>query len=489
MKTSDLIAKRIKMSADVAFGVQGGCVVNLVDSMHKAGIKLVSMHHEQSAAIAADAYARFKPLGVCYGTSGPGTTNLLTGTCCSYYDSIPVLTLGGQVPSKFLDGIDRQTGFQETDGVRLFEPITKLSRRYRQFADLEKAIYIAKRPRRGPVFLEIPDDVQRMDTDEEIGPIENQGVGEEFKLDLMHYQRPIAIIGAGARDSILEINIPFLYTWAMKDACFGHPLCKGDFGITGSPYGNRLLKQADCIVMIGTRMDTHQVPDWSGFAPQATKISVGMQFPHQVHIRYDIGLRRRVKIGGYKMNKDWCIPGDPNASDGPMYRWIDELSEQADPEDIIIPDMGQTGCITWQRWKMKHGQRMFNGMNHSPMGYSLPGAIGAALATGQRVIVIVGEGSLMMNLQDLATISDLNLPINIRVVENGGYGMIRQTQADWPEFLDEGVGCDFITPSVEVLSQAFGIEYTNELKDVATIWREGFEDTKIQPKWKYGEDL
>ncbi len=161
MKTSDAIANRIKEEVDTVFGVTGGCVVNLVDSMHKAGIKIVAMHHEQSAAIAADAYARFKGFGVCFGTSGPGNTNLITGTCCSWFDSIPVLTIGGQVPTKFLTGVDRQMGFQEVDGVKLFRPITKHSTRMIDLNELNTCIDIAKEERPGPTFIEIPDDVQR----------------------------------------------------------------------------------------------------------------------------------------------------------------------------------------------------------------------------------------------------------------------------------------------------------------------------------------
>jgi len=161
MKTSDAIANRIKKEVDIVFGVTGGCIVNLVDSFHKAGLKIIAMHHEQSAAIAADAYARFKGFGVCFGTSGPGNTNLITGTCCSWFDSIPVLTIGGQVPTKFLTGMDRQIGFQEVDGVSLFKPITNLSMRYKQIEDLDLCINSAKQPRCGPTFIEISDDVQR----------------------------------------------------------------------------------------------------------------------------------------------------------------------------------------------------------------------------------------------------------------------------------------------------------------------------------------
>ena len=161
MKESDKIAGVIRKEVDTVFAVTGSCVVNLLDSLHKNGVNIISMHHEQSCAIAADAYARFKGLGVAIGTSGPGTTNLLTGTCCSFFDSIPVLTIGGQVPSNFLDKEDRQTGFQEVDGVAIFKPITKCAVRYSKIEDLENCIKVAKQVRKGPTFLEISDDVQR----------------------------------------------------------------------------------------------------------------------------------------------------------------------------------------------------------------------------------------------------------------------------------------------------------------------------------------
>ena len=161
MKTSDAIAKRIKKEVDVVFGVTGAAIINLFDSFDKNGIRIIPMHHEQSAAIAADAYARFKGFGVCCGTSGPGITNLITGVACSYFDSIPVLVIGGQVMTKFLDKPDRQTGFQEIDGISLMRPITKHATRCIDLNELETCIAIAKNDRPGPTFLELPDDVQR----------------------------------------------------------------------------------------------------------------------------------------------------------------------------------------------------------------------------------------------------------------------------------------------------------------------------------------
>lgn len=479
-KVSNLIAERVKHEVDTVFGVTGGCIVNLVDSFYKKGLRIVSMHHEQSAAIAADSYARFKGFGVCYGTSGPGTTNLTTGTACSYYDSIPVLTFGGQVPSQYLNhGRDRQFGFQETDGVNLMKPITKFSKRMTSMSDLEEAIRVAKDRRQGPTFLELCDDYQRttdyppfaMDTKK------SANFSSEYlvpQLIINQAEKPLVIVGSGARNMDLELDIPFLYTWGVKDKYFNHPSCKGDFGITGSPNGNRLTRESDLIVMIGTKMDTHQVPKWEDFAPQAYKISMGLEFPHKVDHKIDMPLDFKLRLKG----RDWGTR-EENNTNTPIYKWIDRLCDESDKNDIIIPDMGQTGCIAFQRWKPKEGQRLFNAFGHSPMGYALPASIGASIATGRRTKVIVGDGSLMMNLHDLQTIGDLGLPVDIYVVKNNGYGMIRQTQADWPEFLEQEVACNFRTPKAKDLAKMFNVN----------IQEVNFKDTRISPKWKYGTKL
>ncbi len=484
-KVSNIIARRIKNEVDTVFGVTGGCVVNLVDSMYKNGLRIIPMHHEQSAAIAADSYARFKGFGVCYGTSGPGTTNLITGTACSYYDSIPVLTIGGQVPRKYInDGRDRQIGFQEVDGVSLMKPITKFSKRMDSLTDLEQAIQIAQMDRKGPTFLEIPDDYQREMADdiglytEEHLKLNKPTEANLFnvKQKLLEAKKPLVILGSGTREMNLDMKVPFLYTWGVKDKYYNEPFCKGDFGITGSPNGNRLIKESDLIVMMGTRMDTHQVPDWKDFAPNAYKIAVGLEFPHDVDMKV---------LGKLKNYSPLTLKGnnwgkrEENEFNSKAYRVIDKICEDSKEGDIIIPDMGQIGCIAFQRWKPKKDQRLFNGMNHSPMGYSIPAAIGATLATGRPSKVIIGDGSLMMNLQDLQTIRDYNLPIKIYVANNGGYGMIRQTQEDWKQYLEQGVACNFKIPEIKRLSRTFGVD----MKEIK------LNDTTIRPKWKYGTKL
>jgi acetolactate synthase-1/2/3 large subunit len=490
LKASDYIAKTIKKETNRVFGVTGGCIVNLVNSFEENGVDVIPVHHEQSASIAADAYARIKGYGVSFGTSGPGTTNLLTGVCCSYYDSIPTLAIGGQVPSKYLNsGKDRQTGFQEVDGVTLFRPVTKYSKRMTHPKDLEDAIRISKKPRRGPSFLEICDDYQREEIAKPVKSYEiNMDLPKREKEINLKADKPLVIVGAGARDAQLELDVPFLYTWGMKDKLYHHENCKGDFGVTGSPNGNRLIKESDLILMIGTRMDTHKVPDWSKFAPNAYKIAIGLDFPHKADQVIDTPLDFPIRISGKKWGKR-----EENTSTGEVYEFIDELNNLSSPGDIIIPDMGQTGCIAFQRWKPKERQRLFNGMNHSPMGYALSASIGAGFCGD--TIIIIGDGSFMMNIQDLQTIKDYNLPVKTFVINNGGYGMIRQTQKDW-KVLKNGVACNFKIPDLEKLADAFGITYCEEFEAFnkhnlgkPTLTEIRVDDSTIKPKWRYGTEL
>jgi len=308
MKASDYIAERIKKETNIVFGVTGGCIVNLLNSFHKKRIRIIPMHNEVCASIAADAYARVsKKLGVCFGTSGPGTTNLLTGTCCSYFDSIPVLTIVGQVNSKYLNYKDRQTGFQEVDGVSIFKPITKYAcnvqnKNFLQ-TKLKHAIQIAKEPRQGPTFISICEDVQR-DNINLFNLFTIEKANKDYSKELLKLRdlllistRPLFILGAGIKSANCEdkirklVNstiIPYILTWGAKDLFNDHPDFGIDFGITGKNNYEIKKYDPDLIIMIGTKMDTHQVPEWKSFFPEAKKVSIGLDFPHEVDLKIDI---------------------------------------------------------------------------------------------------------------------------------------------------------------------------------------------------------
>ena len=529
MKTSEYIAKRIKKETSIVFGITGGAIVNLFDSMDKKGLKVINMHHEQACAMAADAYARVSgKLGVVIATSGPGATNLITGTCCSWYDSIPVLTIAGQVPTSQLrkkDAYVRQLGFQETNTVALFESITKFSKRVDDVStDLNKAIQIAKQDRKGPTFLELCDDTQREEMKHSpsfVDEIDRNPSTDYIKriLELVwKAQRPILIIGSGgkyAKKLLDKFKIPTFLTWGAMDLLpHDHPLNCRDFGVTSQRIGNFAIKNADLIISIGSRLDTHQVV--GNWAPNAVKIIVDVDSEEvkkfNYHYKFDCGTKKFVdtmikenKITHtyskwlnriQKLRKKYPLPKTA------PYEFINKLSKYAKEGDIIITDAGQTLVWTMQAWKVKKGQRLFSAFNHSPMGYAIPASIGAHFASPDKnIICITGDGGLQMNLQELQTIRGYKLPIKIFVLDNNGYGMIKQTQDDWKE-LKNKVSCEPYMADLECVSYANDIDYREINKKNIDIIEEILEiphpiitkvhipnGTKIEPKLKYGDEF
>ena len=557
MKVNEYLAKIIKEESGLVFGITGGCAVNLFDALYKEGIKLIPMHHEQACAMAADAFARVSgKLGTCVVTSGPGATNLITGTCCSYYDSVPILNISGQVPSKHLKQNDilRQYGFQETNVKKLFESITKYSNLIddpKKFInELNIALYLAKSERSGPVILDICDNVQR----EEI--LKNGDVKIEEPIKILSCEkkeqieklinkskRPLLILGHGVHISKCEkriidlvnyLNIPTLLTWGALDLLDNdHPLNIRDFGVTAQRIGNFAIKQSDLLICIGTKLDTHEVADYSTFAPNAKKIIIDIDKAEldKLNNHNDIKLNISIKdfldsipdlsIGKIpnnwklwlnniqKLRKEYRICNEEefyNNIDGiNPYYLMDRCSEIATKEHIIITDAGQTLTWTMQGWKIKEGQRLITAFNHSPMGYSIPAAIGAYYGSNRPVICFVGDGGLQMNIQELQTITSNKLPIKIFVLNNNGYGMIKQTQSDW-ETLDKGVMCDersnLTFPDIKKIAKAYNIKYRKEYFNstlnlygvfqfncpeiIEVMIKDG---EKIQPKLKFGDAL
>ena len=524
MKATDYIANRIKRETDTIFGITGGAIINMFDSLYKKKFRIVNMHHEQACAMAADAYARVSgELGVAIATSGPGATNLVTGTCCSWYDSIPVLTIAGQVPTNQLKKHKiRQYGFQETDTVELFRTITKYSKRVNNvFNDLEEAILLAKSGRPGPTFLELCDDIQRSNISGSPTYIKKQPIYEEVKgIEKLvnESKKPLLIIGAGVKQANAEdqvrkmieyMQIPTFLTWGSMDLLpDNHPLNCRDFGVTSQRIGNYAIQNSDLILAIGARLDTHEVT--GNWAPHAKKIIIDID--KEELKKYDLDYKFHSDLKGLeikvsKQRDKWLSSIQTLRKQFPLpenraYKFIDELSRCANEGNIIIPDAGQNLTWTMQGWKVKEGQRLFSAFNHSPMGYSLPASIGAQFADpNEKVISIIGDGGLQMNLQELQTIVGYNLPIKIFVIDNNKYGMIKQTQSDWPEHLKYGVACEPHTADLEKITNAHEIKYFELSKDMVEIPQilntQGpvickvkiSEGTKIEPKLKYGDDF
>lgn len=498
MKLSDYVALFLKESGvRYVFAIQGGASAHLIDSIAKLeGIDYVCNQHEQASAMAADGYARTSGgLGCAIATSGPGATNLLTGCCCAYYDSIPVLYITGQVASFRLKGDKkiRQLGFQETDTVGIFSAVTKYSVLLQRPEDiryeLEKAVAIAFAGRMGPVLIDIPDDFQRAIIDVDmlrhyVPPAFTEGYKEVFDVCLLRHllqgaARPIIIAGWGIHLAHAEqefmnflgvVQFPVITTWAAIDLLdVNHLYRVGTIGINGSRYGNFAVQTADLIVVLGSRLDTHVAgTPLSRFAPRAKRIIVDidsgelakyktLDFPVDMLIHSNLKLFFENAVQALRKNfskrdisswwdivKRWqqkypitlskqnlVLPIDP-------YFFIKCLSK-AIPNDAVI--FCDTGCsLVWmcQSFAVKKGQRLFSDFNNTSMGYALPASIGAAFAKKGRIICITGDGGLQMNMQELATVMRHELDITLILFDNQGYGMIQRTQDMWFQSRYEG---------------------------------------------------
>lgn len=522
MKTSDYVAQfLVEQGVKDAFVLTGGCIVHIIDSVAKNDrINYTPVQHEQAGAMAADAYARVTGnIGVAMATSGPGATNLLTGACCSYYDSIPVVLITGQVPTSQLkrNSASRQIGFQETDVVSIFEPVTKYAKliddastiRY----ELEKAFYLAREGRPGPVLLDICDDVQRA----EINPEElrsfvpdnnsrgNNALSDSVArmIDMINQaERPVLILGGGVRlagavpllDTLIERSkLPFTLTWASMDYLpHDQALYVGGFGVTSGRPGNFAVQNADLIVAIGTRLDTHEAgSNLRTFARAAKKVVVdidpaeqekyaGMGLPIDLLITADardvirLMLENTDKIAN-RDRSDWlswiqkwkssypiCLDAYRQQSEKVNpYVFMEQLAQQVSDTAIIVTDCGSNLIWTMQGFEVKGKQRLISAFNHSPMGYSLPASMGAALAAPDRqTICISGDGGFQINVQELATIQRHRIDIKIFILNNHGHGIIQGTQDNWlggrhhAAHPDEGGLPD---PDFEKIAQAYGI--------------------------------
>ena len=502
MKVSDYIAQFLaEHGITHAFGMSGGAAVHMFDSIdRRPDMDIISMTHEQCAAMAADGYARASgKMGVAVCTSGPGATNLLTGTCCSYYDSIPTLMITGQVSTHRLKRgrLVRQLGFQETDVLSIFGSITKYAVQIKAADDikyvLEKAFHIAFEGRPGPVLIDIPDNLQRT----EIEPSQLKGYKkpsrivktevlknevEELLKKISLAKRPVLILGGGLKTPDLGLDlervlktlgIPALVTWAGLDLIESdNPLRIGTFGVYGSRAGNFAVQNADLVIALGTRLSQNLTGGiLESFAREAQITMVDID-PHEMS-KFDgngIDISQRIcahlseflrelevhltkaslpkwgewskKLDHWKTHFPVDLSPSPNSNKKCLdaNSFVDHLSSILPREALIFADTG--GNLTWtcNSLKPKRGQRVHSAWNHTPMGYSLPAAIGAAMASPKKSITcITGDGGLMICVAELATVVQYHLPIKIFLFNNHSHGIQKQTLETWLEGRKVGV--------------------------------------------------
>ena len=519
MKVSDYVASFLeKEGIRHVFVISGGASVHLIHSIADTpGISGICPQHEQAGAMAADAYSRVTSnLGAAISTSGPGATNMITGVCCAYYDSIPVIYITGQVSTFRAKGDSgvRQLGFQETDTVEIYKPITKYGVQIddpeKIRFELEKATYLAKSGRPGPVLIDIPDDLQRAEIDPDklesfVPEQETTNLSQLYKevdrcIQLINEaKRPVLVLGWGvylakvereAREFVEQVGFPVVPTWAMMTMLpSDHPLVVGSFGTHGTRYGNFTVQNADLILAIGARLDTREAGSpITTFAREARKIIVdidrnelnkfkklGMEVDLLIHADAKDFLQvinRRINeispqdISGWKKRiREWkakfpiCPSEYYKQEKVNPYVFVKALSKESAEGDVFVVD---TGCsLAWmmQAFEFKENQRMFHDFNNTAMGYALPASIGACFALNRKAIICVtGDGSLQMNIQELATVMRHRLLIKIFLMNNHGYGMIQQTQDQWlgSRYLASTVEGGLAFPDFVKVADAYG---------------------------------
>lgn len=499
------------------FMIVGGANMHLTDSMARnSKVKYICVQHEQAASMAAEGYARVRNgIGAAIVTSGPGGTNAVTGLCCAWMDSTPCIFISGQSSTAdYCDGKTiRQLGVQQINIIDIVKSVTKYSAlvtdpqmiRYH----LDKASYLAQEGRPGPVWLDIPTNVQMASVERDAlkpwGPQEMPPPKDDFVgrlpeiVDLLkRAKRPILIVGNGARlakaEALLwmlieKLKFPIITTWNGLDlVAEDHPLYVGRSGIFGQYGANFAVANSDLILSLGSRLDTRQTgTNRKTMAREAKKIVVDVSV-HELKkglIDIDVPVCADVKVFLQRLNpelhdfkgqeirswvsrcQEWkrkypcTLPEYFKEEDCVnSYVFVDVLCEELNKQDIIVTDMGTSLSCTHQAFKVKKGQRLFSNTGFAPMGYGLPAAIGAWFGSGRdRVICIPGDGGLQMNIQEFQTLVHYGIPLKLFIMNNREYVTVKHTQNAY--FGGRIVGADpgsgYSVPDFVEVARAYGL--------------------------------
>jgi acetolactate synthase-1/2/3 large subunit len=510
----------IKENVKYVFMVSGGGGMFLINALgHRKEINYICNHHEQASAMAAEGYQRVtETIGAALVTTGPAATNAITGVVCAWMDSIPYIIISGQANSKFLidDTGVRQRGVHEVNIVKMVQSVTKYAVTIRDENEIryhvEKALYLAKNGRPGPVWLDIPLDIQSKNVDpvelkgfnqndeKQNNPIINNEDVEKIINLINSCKRPIIIVGNGVRLSkatenlllfIDKFKIPVVTTKNAMDLIYdNHPFLAGRMGTYGQRAGNFAVQNADLVISLGSRL-AFSVVGYAveKFARDAKKIVIDIDANELKHLKIKADLTVQANLSDFitilmkKLESNYSNHFDKwiekcqhwrkifpvvtadMKKDGPYinsYYFYEVLSEELDNDAIVITDQGATFYSATVAFKLKKGQRLFTNGGFSPMGYGLPSSIGACCGNNRKPVVSVnGDGGLQMNIQELQTISHNKLPIKIFVMNNQGYLSIKHTQtAYFDGFLvgsdpNSGVSC----PDLKKIAFSYDIPY------------------------------
>lgn len=509
MLVADFVADYLhRQGVSYIYEVIGGMITRLVDAIHRQGkINLISVHHEQAAAFAADAMGRLTGIpGVAMGTSGPGATNLLTGIGSCYFDSVPAIFITGQVNRNEQKGNrpTRQLGFQETDIVTMAKPITKAAWQINDPDQtphfLRQAFELAISGRPGPVLLDIPMDVQGAEINATLPltpiavqfPALSEEVFDDILRALCATERPLILVGGGIRSAgaipflrqlVDIVHVPVVNSLQAVDALpYHHPLRVGLIGTYGNRWVNLAVGRSDLILVLGSRLDIRQ----TGAAVSAFQAGRAIYHvdidegeinnrlqgckPVIAHLRpFLTGLLEAASKTQWQGRTDWIseiqglrkkwpdthevqAPGiNPNA-------FMHELSRISKPAAVFVVDVGNHQMWAAQSLELDGHQRFITSGGMGAMGFALPAAMGACFATGMPVVMIAGDGGMQLNIQELQTIAHHRLPVKMVVLNNQSLGMVRQFQQSYFHERYAATSWGYSAPDFSKVARAYGIE-------------------------------
>lgn len=490
---------------------QGGAIMNVLSEIGKSKkIKYYCPYHEQALAMAVDAYSRLNGLGVGFVTSGPGATNLLTGVACSYYDSVPAIFFSGQVGQFHITGDRkvRQRGFQESDIVSIFRPVTKFSYQVKNAEEiefiLEKAKHIATSGRPGPVLIDLPFNIQKTFINPkylrkfkaEIKKKKEDKKIRSIEKLINKAKKPLLIAGGGIRiaDQIKKFknlidkkNLPFITTWPAQDiTSSNNRLYFGSVGRHANLSASNLAKKSDLIITFGVRFSPKIATKYFGQNAKIISIDIDRNELNQGLVNPNLKLNLDLKefFKKFKLNKvnkfnneNWineCVyqkkkyfknfdemkNSNKNKFVNP-YLFVDALSERSPDNAILLTDAGCNLTYFMQAFKSKNKQRIISAWGNSPMGYSVAAGIGAKIAQKNKLVIsCIGDGSFLMNLQELQFLKENNTKLKIIVFDNKIYG---NTKIGCEVYKIKNVGNDassgYFPPDVKKISKSFNIKY------------------------------
>jgi acetolactate synthase-1/2/3 large subunit len=486
MKVSDYIVAWLELKGvHTVFELSGGMIAHLLDSFcQRKSIRLVSMHHEQGAAFAADAFGRMTGLpGVALATSGPGAINLLTGVGSCYFDSSPALFITGQVNRHEQKGDRsiRQLGFQETDIVSMVQPITKAAWRVRTPEEipqlLERAFALATAGRPGPVLVDVPMDVQRADIPASVAssssvasvaaPVQDEALWTQIAEQMRVAQRPLVLVGGGIRSGravpefrafAAQAHIPVVHSLMAVDVLpHAHPHRVGMIGSYGNRWANWAAGSADFLLVLGSRLDVRQTgSETKSFkgdraiihvdcdAAEINNRVVGCTPVVSLLSDFLAEARRRLPHWGLPDRSEWAVqvaarraewPDTQEIADAPGLNpneFMHTLSRVSDAACAYVVDVGQHQMWAAQSLELTEQQRFLTSGGMGSMGFALPAAVGTAFSQpGEPVVVIAGDGGFQCNIQELQTVARNQLPLKMVIINNRCHGMVRQFQQSY----------------------------------------------------------